>query len=112
MDVTLKMNDDDDEIEVSIDGQLPKGVKSTTIYFASVVREATVPIKRGENSNREITYTNVVRELKAIGMFHGESKKIMFPVNEVTKNNADSCAIIVQIDKKGVPGQILGAALY
>ena len=45
-------------------------------------------------------------------MFHGESKKIMFPVNEVTKNNADSCAIIVQIDKKGIPGQILGAALY
>ena len=51
VDVKLDMINDD-EIEVSINGELPDGVESTTIYFASVVREATVPIKRGENSNQ------------------------------------------------------------
>ena len=111
VDVKLEMINDD-IIEVSIDGQLPNGIESTTIYFASVLREATVPIKRGENSNREITYTNIVKKIEMIGMWDGGFKQFKLPVNEVTKNDADSCAIIVQIDKKGAPSQILGAALY
>ena len=52
-----------DAIEVSIDGQLPDDIESTTIYIASVLREATVSIKRGENSDRTVTYTNVVKKL-------------------------------------------------
>ena len=40
VDVTLTMVDD--AIEVSIDGQLPDDIESTTIYIASILREATV----------------------------------------------------------------------
>ena len=101
-----------DAIEVNFDGEFPKEVESATIYIASVVSESSVNIKRGENSNREITYTNIVKNLQPIGMLDGKLQKIMFPVNEFSKDDADSCAIIIQAGKKGVPGQILGAALY
>ena len=110
VDVNLTMKND--AIEVQIDGELPPDAKNTTIYFASVLREATVPIKRGENSNREITYTNIVQELRPIGMWDGASHKVMFPVSEIYKNGADTCAILVQIENEGLPGQILGATLY
>ncbi|MEP3277921.1 MAG: DUF1223 domain-containing protein [Stappiaceae bacterium] len=107
--VELTMNGD--AIEVAISGALPDGVKAATVFFAPVSKEEEVSIGRGENHGRKVSYTNVVRSLQPIGMWQGGDQKLMFPASEITKKGADTCAIIIQIDRRGEPGNIIGAAL-
>src|SRR5262249_40020247 len=46
-------------------GSVPQGVagKEATIWLAAIAKSIEVPIQRGENEGKTITYYNVVREL-------------------------------------------------
>ena len=72
---------------------------------------ATVTIERGENAGRTMTYRNVVRSIRPIGMWKGERLEISLPADEMLLGEADyRCAIIVQEERQEGPGRILGAA--
>ena len=78
-------------------------------YFAP---ESTVAIDRGENSGRTVTYRNAVRWVQTVGMWHGEAERLEVPVAEMAMRGAGGCAILLQkVDREGLPGPILGAAL-
>lgn len=109
VDVNLTRNGD--AIEVTIGGNLPSGAKSATVFFAPVSKEEQVAIGRGENHGRTVSYTNVVRSLQPIGMWQGGKQKLMFPASEISKKGGDTCAIIIQLDDRGEPGTIIGAAI-
>ena len=50
-------------------GDAPAGLanKEATIWFAVVQKTANVPIERGENNGKTLTYTNIVREMTPVG---------------------------------------------
>jgi hypothetical protein len=71
---------------------------------------AKVAIDRGENAGRTMTYRNVVRSIRPIGMWKGEKLEISLPADEILHEEDDGCAVIVQEERRGGPGRILGAA--
>ena len=81
-----------------------------TIRLVLLTSEAVVKIERGENAGATIDYYNVVREMRPIGMWDGDSVKITLPEDEIMADGVDACAILVQEDLPNGPGAILGAA--
>jgi hypothetical protein len=65
-----------------------------------------VNVGDGENRNRQLTYTNVVRELQRAGEWSGQSMKIDLPLN-VPKLKYDGLVVILQAEDFG---PVLGAA--
>jgi len=69
-----------------------------------------VKIERGENDGKTITYANAVTSVRTAGMWHGKAARFELPRSEINKNGG--CAILLQsVDKEGLPGPILGAAV-
>ena len=73
------------------------------VYMVVYDKEHTTQIKRGENRGKTITNRNVVRTLKRIGSWKGETMNLTSPLGET----GDACAVIVQ---SSATGAILGAA--
>lgn len=69
-----------------------------------------VTIERGENKGKTITYANPVTSVQTAGMWHGKAARFELPRSEVNKDGG--CAILLQqVNKQGLPGPILGAAV-
>ncbi|MBN8994166.1 MAG: DUF1223 domain-containing protein [Rhizobiales bacterium] len=82
-----------------------------TIWLVMYERAVTVPIVRGENSGKTVTYTNVVRKLRPIAMWKGAPLSIDLPKSEVTQAKVTRCAVLLQAETEtGLPGAILGAS--
>jgi hypothetical protein len=83
-------------------------VKEGTLWLAVIATNVTVPIKRGENEGRTVTYSNVVRELMPIGMWNGKPMTVQLERHSFMRPGADRCAVFLQ---QGKAGPIVGAAL-
>ncbi|RLP25893.1 DUF1223 domain-containing protein [Mesorhizobium sp. YM1C-6-2] len=69
-----------------------------------------VTIERGENKGRTIAYANPVTKIQTAGMWHGKAARFELPRSEI--NQKGGCAILLQsVDKNGLPGPIIGAAV-
>ncbi len=109
--VSVALEKSGDHVDATVDGTLPSGTSMATVYFVFIDDRETVPIPRGENTGRTITYTNVVRSVRAVGMWDGGHALYRLPMSELTKAKADRCAALVQIEHDGRPGTILGAGV-
>ena len=90
-------------------GDAPAGTepKEATIWLAVVQKVATVPIQRGENKGKTVTYTNVVRELLPVGTWSGKAMNLQLARNAVMRPETEACIVLLQ---QGKAGPILGAA--
>jgi hypothetical protein len=77
------------------------GSGAANLYLVTYANSATVAIKRGENSGRNVTYRHVVSGLRSIGSWNGS------PVNITVPSGGSGCAVLLQ---RGTNGPILGAA--
>ena len=82
--------------------------KEATLWLAVIAANVAVPIKRGENEGKTVTYSNVVRELIPIGMWHGKPMTVQLERHSFMRPGADRCAVFLQ---QGKAGPIVGAAL-
>jgi hypothetical protein len=82
--------------------------KEATVWLAVISPSVQVPITRGENKGKTITYTNVVRELIPIGMWSGKAMTVRLHRHSIAYAGAERCAVLVQ---QGRGGPIVGAAL-
>jgi hypothetical protein len=74
-------------------------------------RSVTVPVGRGENSGKTLTYTDVVRKLRPVAMWTGAAMSVNLARSEMSHSAADHCAVLLQTEvKDGRPGPIIGAA--
>jgi hypothetical protein len=80
---------------------------NATIWLFHILSRATVPIGSGENSGHTLSYRNVVRDVKAVGMWKGQAVSLDLPRAEMTSGPYDAVAVVVQ--QNGY-GRILGAA--
>ena len=72
--VPIRLSQDKDKLVVEA-GAAPRGAtaKEATLWLAVIAKTVTVPIERGENQGKTVTYSNVVRELIPIGMWNGKA---------------------------------------
>src|SRR5664279_2790875 len=99
-----------DAVTVRI-GASPSDMPHATLWLVMYERAVTVPIERGENSGKTITYSNVVRRMRPIAMWTGAAMSVDLSRSEVEHAGADRCAVLLQTElKDGLPGPILGAA--
>jgi len=89
------------------DAVKPGKTGDATIWMFHVLGKATVAIKSGENGGRTVTYRNVVRDVRAIGMWKGQPVSLDLPRESFTHMPDDIVAVVVQQDNYG---RILGAA--
>jgi hypothetical protein len=91
-------------------GPAPQGAaaKDATVWLAVISKSVEVPITRGENRGKTITYSNVVRELMPIGTWSGKAMTVQLERHSFMQGNAERCAVLVQ---QGRAGPIVGAAL-
>jgi hypothetical protein len=80
------------------------------VWICSISKAVPISIRRGENSGREVTYHNVVRNLLKIGDWDGTSGNWTVPVENVFHEGIDAAVVYVQDGSRERPGPMLGAA--
>jgi hypothetical protein len=101
----------------SVDGKLvvevgaaaqDSAAKEATLWLAVISPSVEVPITRGENKGKTITYSNVVRDLMPIGTWNGKPMTVQLQRHSIMSQGASRCAVLVQ---QGRAGPIVGASL-
>ena len=95
------------EVNVAIGAATGKTKADATIWMFRIKNEATVRIGAGENGGRTVTYHNVVREVKAIGIWKGRPVTLDLPRDAPGGDLRDGIAVVVQ---QGGYGRVVGAA--
>jgi hypothetical protein len=81
---------------------------NATIWLFRILPQATVTITGGENAGHTYTYHNVVRDIRAVGMWKGQPVSLDLPRAEMLTGSHDSIVVVVQ--ENGY-GRIVGAAM-
>ena len=81
------------------------------VWMWGLANAVTVPIARGENKGRDITYHNVVRRCFKLGDWNGKAGAWSLPLSALAGDGIDRAAVLVQSGRLDKPKAILGAAL-
>lgn len=88
--------------------------RTAGVWVATTTRMVTVPIGRGENQGKTVSYANVVRGMTRIGDWDGKTATITAPLAVTQGTEVDSYVVLVQTEQQGkygaMPGAILAAA--
>ena len=80
------------------------------VWICSISKTVPISIGRGENSGRQVTYYNVVRNLLKIGDWNGSSGNWTVPLESISREGVDAAVVYVQDGNRDKPGAMLGAA--
>jgi hypothetical protein len=101
----------DDMLEVSIAGD--DNMEPAVVWLVSFIDKADVEITRGENEGKTVAYTQIVTGRQALGMWEPASgAHFKLPLAEVLPEPSNGAVIMVQQERNGLPGRILGAASF
>jgi hypothetical protein len=99
------------QINVSIAGSGEGlGPAHGEVWICSISKAVPISIGRGENSGREITYHNVVRNLLKVGDWDGTPGSWTVPLENISREGVDAAVVYVQDGSRDRPGPMLGAA--
>lgn len=105
--VPVRMSAVDGRVVVEVGTDQEVKAKDATVWLAVISKTVEVPITRGENKGKTITYSNVVRELMPIGTWNGKQLTVQLE-RHTMHGQGERCAVLVQ---QGKGGPIIGAAL-
>jgi hypothetical protein len=96
------------QVQIAI-GAAPErtATREATIWLLGLLPQASVSIGEGENRGHTITYRNVVRQIRALGTWKGQSLSMSVPRSQAGAPR-NSIAVVVQ---QGGYGRVIGAAL-
>jgi hypothetical protein len=95
------------ELHIAVGAGDPGPGAYATIWLFHILGKATVAIGAGENGGHTVTYRNVVRDVKAIGMWKGQTVSLDLPRADLGVAPHDAVAVVVQ---EGSYGRVIGAA--
>ncbi|MEO8756329.1 MAG: DUF1223 domain-containing protein [Devosia sp.] len=96
-------------LDVNVGAQAGGG--SAMVWLVTFKDHAKVMIERGENAGRTVDYTQIVTSRQMLGMWDPVTgTHLKLPLSELQANGSNGAVILVQTDKDGLPGAILGAA--
>lgn len=108
--VPIKAQRNGDMLEIEIpESALPQ--EGAELWACPVASTKTVTIGRGENSGRNMTYSNVVRGWVRVGAWNGARQSHQVKLSDLRLEEVDSVAILLQAGTPDTPGPILGATL-
>ena len=100
-----------DMLEIDIPGDATMG--EAVVWLVSFIDQADVKIDRGENGGKTIAYTQIVTGRQVLGMWEpATGAHLKLPLSEVLAGTANGAVVMVQQEKAGLPGPILGAASF
>lgn len=111
LEVPVELKSHDHMLKIEI-GPKP-GLDEAVVWLVTFIDRADVEIERGENRGKKFVYTQIVTGRQVLGMWEpatGASLKL--PLAEVLSEPANGAVILVQEDRNGLPGRIIGAASY
>lgn len=106
--VAVELTANRDLLHIAIGPAWDHGGHEATVWMFKILPQARVSIRNGENSGRTITYRNVVRQIRAVGLWKGQPLALDLPRNDLGAEH-DGVAVIVQ--QGGGYGRIVGAGL-
>jgi hypothetical protein len=106
--VAVSTSETRDTVQVKIEAS-PDRIAVAEVWMLPVARSRTVPIGRGENSGRTISYVNVVRGMVRVGEWRGGPASFDVPL-ETARGDGDAYVVLLQTLQGIKPGVILGAA--
>jgi hypothetical protein len=111
MSVPVSMTQADKQITVSVAAST-KGpaAQHGEVWICSISKSIPISIGRGENSGREVTYHNVVRNLLKLGDWNGSPGSWTVPLESISHDGVDGAVVYVQDGSRDKPGPMLGAA--
>lgn len=100
-----------DLIDISVPAKAD--LSGGTIWLVTFLDHADVDIERGENEGKKVAYTHIVTGRQVLGMWDPKAgSSLTLPVDEVLTGESNGAVILVQQEKNGLPGPILGAASF
>jgi len=100
---------DDKMLSISVGPQ--SGGSNAAVWLVTFKDHQSVAIDRGENAGQTMDYTQIVTSRQMLGMWDPTSgTHLKLPLSEIMAGGANGAVILVQTDKDGLPGPILGAA--
>jgi hypothetical protein len=98
-------------LSVAIDGK--PGERGAGVWLVTYINKAEVKVDRGENAGQQLSYTQVVTGRHILGMWDPDTgAHLKLPIDETLTAPSDGAVILVQREKDGLPGPILGAASF
>jgi hypothetical protein len=107
--VNVVINEQNDTVSIVIEETPDTAQREAEIWILPVLKSQTVPIERGENKGKTITYANVVRGLNRVGEWRGGSARFEVPL-DMARKGGDAYVVLLQGTDAARPGLILGAA--
>jgi hypothetical protein len=107
--VNVILDEQNDTVSINIEETPDTMQRQAEIWILPVLRSQTVPIERGENKGKTITYANVVRALNRVGEWRGGSARFEVPL-DMARKGGDAYVVLLQGTDAARPGLILGAA--
>jgi hypothetical protein len=89
--------------------------RSGEVWLCPVTGKVSVHVGRGENQDRTLTYTNVVRRWLKLGAWSGKATTFTVPLSDIPKgdyslNDVNRLDVVLQSGVAAKPGLMLGAA--
>ena len=107
--VSMTLSGKQINISVAASGEGPAAAHGE-VWICSISKAVPISIGRGENSGREITYHNVVRNLLKVGDWDGTPGSWTVPLENIAREGVDAAVVYVQDGSRDRPGPMLGAA--
>jgi hypothetical protein len=107
--VNVIVNEQGGTVTIQVEETPETAQREAEVWVLPVLRTQTVPIERGENRGKTITYANVVRGLNRLGEWRGGSARFEMPL-ETARKGGDAYVVLLQSTDAARPGVILGAA--
>ena len=105
--VPLTISETSAEITINV-AESPNSelAKKATVWVLVTSPKISVPVERGENRGKKITYHNVVRQMTPAGMWDGKAISITLPKDGLGISNGRDCIVLLQ---EGTVGKVIGA---
>lgn len=102
---------DGDMLKIAIPPHAELG--DAVVWMVTYLDRADVTIEKGENAGKSMVYTQVVTGRQALGMWEGATgASLKLPLPEMLGEGSTGIAVLVQQERDGLPGPIIGAATY
>ena len=111
MTVPVEVRPHDRRLSIEV-GEAPReNVTAAAVWLLRVSKARSVPVGRGENRGRTLTYTNVVRSVTRLGEYDGRAARFEAPLADTLGADTDGVVVLVQAGTADRPGAILGAGI-
>lgn len=107
----VRMAYDDGILEIGVNAAI--GLPESSIWLVTYRSQAKVDIERGENRGHSLSYVQIVTSRQVLGMWDpATGADLKLQLSDVFSGDSDGVAVIVQQQYNGLPGPILGAAMF